>query len=200
MGLIVGVLAGLIGVGAAVFAVIYALGIVEYLGGKKKSPIAPATVEELKKRLINMNSPDTPYGIQSTGETTLVIEWKIVDAKWWGVLARERLKEVYRAYLLLDESRTAARYCEETLLVRWVAQSNGTVPTLAYQRNFFRGRILFQKTWNVQYGIKDDLTFGKVFDYHFDVRDVRNPVKKVIEGSGWEFVPVVSKSHATAKG
>ena len=37
MGLIVGVLAGLIGVGAAVFAVIYALGIVEYLGGKKKS-------------------------------------------------------------------------------------------------------------------------------------------------------------------
>ena len=53
MGLIVGVLAGLIGVGAAVFAVIYALGIVEYLGGKKKSSIAPITVEELK----NVSSP-----------------------------------------------------------------------------------------------------------------------------------------------
>ena len=88
MGLIVGVLAGLIGVGAAVFAVIYALGIVEYLGGKKKSlTTAPVSVEELKKRLINMNSPDTPYGIQSTGENTLVIEWNIADAKWWGILA-----------------------------------------------------------------------------------------------------------------
>lgn len=200
MGLIVGVLAGLIGVGAAVFAVIYALGIVEYLGGKKKSlTTAPVSVEELKKRLINMNSPDTPYGIQSTGENTLVIEWNIADAKWWGILARERLKEVYRAYILLDQSRTAVRYCEETLMVRWVAQANGTAPTFAYQRNFFRGRILYQKTWDVQYGIKDDLSFGKVYEIHFDIRNVRNPLKKVIETSGWEFVQVMNKAHATEK-
>jgi hypothetical protein len=151
----------------------------------------------LKKRLLDMNSPDSPYGIRSTGENSLLVEWNIVDAKWWGVLAKERLKEVYRAYVLLDESRTAVRYCEETVAVRWVANANGTAPTFAYQRNFFRGKILYQKTWDVQYGIKEDLSFGKVFEVHFDVGNVRNPLKKVIEGSGWEFVQVISKSHAT---
>ena len=84
-------------------------------------------------------------------------------------------------------------------MVRWVAQANGTAPTFAYQRNFFRGRILYQKTWNVQYGIKDDLSFGKVYEIHFDIRNVRNPLKKVIETSGWEFVQVMNKAHATEK-
>jgi hypothetical protein len=192
-------LGGLIGIAGVVFAIIFGLGVVEYLGGKKKSPAtAPVTVAELKKRLIAMNSLDSPYGIQSTGDTTLLLEWKIADAKWWGILAKERLKEVYRAYILLDESRSSVRYCEETLMVHWVANANGSAPTFAYQRNFFRGRILYQKTWDVQYGIKEDLSFGKVYEIHFDVRDVRNPVKKVVEVSGWEFVPVIRKAHATA--
>lgn len=47
------------------------------------------------------------------------------------------------------------------------------------------------------YGIKENGTLGKVYEYRFDVNRVRDPIVKTIEESGWEFVPVVRKEHAT---
>jgi hypothetical protein len=62
--------------------------------------------------------------------TDLFIEWKIVDSAWFAVFSRERLSKTYCAYLLLDESRKAARYCEETVSVRWLAGADGTLKPL----------------------------------------------------------------------
>lgn len=45
-------------------------------------------------------------------------------------------------------------------------------------------------------GIKEDGTLGKAYEYKFDVNRVRDPIIKVINESGWEFVPVVRKEHA----
>jgi hypothetical protein len=195
---LIGALVGLIGAGMALFAVIWGLGIFEYLGGKKKSLIYPITANELRNRLLAVNSAELPYEIKTTPETDLLVEWKIADAKWFAVFSKERLRETYRGFLLLDESRKSVRYCEELVSVRWIAGTDNQVqPILSYQKQFFRGRILFQKSWEVQYGIREDLSPGKIYEYRFDVRQVRNPLKKVIEDSGWEFVPVVRKSHAT---
>jgi hypothetical protein len=82
--------------------------------------------------------------------------------------------------------------------VHWLANTDSQ-PSFSYQKNFFRGRILFQKSWEVQYAIKEDLSLGKVYEYKFDVRIVRNPIQKLVRDSGWEFVPVMRKSHATFK-
>jgi hypothetical protein len=195
---LIGTLVGLIGAGAAIFAVIWGLGIFEYLGGKRKSLIQPVTFSELKERLLSLNSSELPYEIKPTAETDLLVEWKIADAKWFAVFSKERLRETYRGFLLLDEPRKSVRYCEELGSVRWMAGTDNQIqPVLSYQKQFFRGRILFQKSWEVQYGIREDLSPGKIYENRFDVRQVRNPLKKVIEESGWEFVPVVRKSHAT---
>ncbi|MDD4859639.1 MAG: hypothetical protein PHR56_05475 [Dehalococcoidales bacterium] len=194
---LIGVGAGLIGVFAGVAAVFWGLGVKEYLGGKKRMPVGYVDKESLKKKLLALNSPDAPYELQPFDETDLVLTWKIVDAKWFAVFAKERLKQTYRAFIVLDEMRRSVRYCEEFASVRWIAGSEGLTPHISYQSEFFRGRILFQKSWNVQYGIKEDLTIGKVFQYSFDIRDVRDPVKHAILESGWEFVPVVRKAHAT---
>jgi hypothetical protein len=197
---LIGALVGLIGAGVAIFAIIWGLGFIEYLGGKKKSLNSAVSSHELKTRILSINSPDLPYEIKTTPETDLLVEWKIADAKWFAVFSKERLKKTYRGYLLLDESRKSARYCEELASVRWMAgASNQSQPTLSYQKQFFRGRILYQKSWEVQYGIREDLSPGKIYEYQFDVRKVRNPIKKVIEDGGWEFVPVIIKSHATLK-
>ena len=195
---LIGVLAGLLGVGLAVFAVIWALGPFEYLGGKKKSRLDPLTADRLKERLLSINSPELPYEIKTMPETDFLVEWKIADAKWFALFAKERLQETYRGYLLLDDSLKSARYCEELASVQWIAGNSGRgSPALSYRKQFFRGRILYQKSREIQYGIREDLTPGKIYDYKFDVRKVRDPIKKMIEDSGWEFVPVVMKSHAT---
>jgi len=194
---IIGIIAGLFGVFSGIAAIIYALGYFEYLGGKKKFNIPHMSKAELKEKLLALNSPELPYQIRPGKETDLFIEWKIVDATWYALFSRERLSKTYCAHLLLDEPRKAARYCEETGSVRWLAGADGTLkPRVHFEKSFFRGRILFQKSWEVQYGIKEDGTLGKVYEYKFDVNRVRDPIIKTIEESGWEFVPVVRKEHA----
>jgi len=72
----------------------------------------------------------------------------------------------------------------------------GGAPKITFQKEFLRGKILWQKSWGVQYGIREDLTLGKVYEYKFDINEVREPIKKTVEANGWEFVPVLRKSHA----
>lgn len=195
---IIGLAAGLLGALMGIAAMIYALGYFEYLGGKKKFTVPPISKEILKQKLLALNSPELPYQIKPAEETDLFVEWNIVDATWYAIFSKERLSKTYRAYLMLDESRKAVRYCEETGSVRWLAGAGGALmPQVHFEKSYFRGRILFQKSWEVQYGIKEDGTLGKVYEYRFDVNRVRDPIVKAIEESGWEFVPVVRKEHAT---
>lgn len=190
----------MLGAAAGVAAMVWGLGYREYLGGKKRSSATSSLgKDELKQKLLALNSPDSPYELQPSSETDLILTWKIVDAKWYAIFVKERLRKTYRAFIVLDELRTSARYHEELATVQWVAGSEGLTPKIAYQNQFFKGRILFQKSWGVQYGAKEDLTVGKVYEYNFDIRHVRDPIKKTIADSGWEFVPVVRKEHATYK-
>jgi hypothetical protein len=39
------------------------------------------------------------------------------------------------------------------------------------------------------------LEAGKVYDYKFDVDEIRGPIIAVVEESGWEWVPVTAKRH-----
>lgn len=194
---LLGTAIGTVAVLGGIAAIIYATGQFEYLGGKKKSKIPAVGKEELKEKILDLNYPDLPYQIQASKETDLILDWKIVDAKWYGIFSKERLKKTYRGFILLDEERKTARYCEEMGEVSWHIGTDGLwQPSVKFRAEFLKGRILFQKSWGVQYGIKKDLTFGKVYEYKFDIKQVRDPLKKVIEENGWEFVPVIRKSHA----
>lgn len=51
----------------------------------------------------------------------------------------------------------------------------------------------------VQYGIKEDLTLDKVYEYKFDIGHVRDPIVKAITESGWEFVAIVRKDRHLPK-
>lgn len=179
---------------------VWGMGWLEYLGGKKGSRVTLSlNKDELKRKMLSLNSPDLSYELKPSAESDLALVWNIVDARWYGLFAKERLKETYRAFIMLDDVRRSVRYYEELGKVEWAAGSEGLVPKVAYQSSFFKGRILFQKSRGVGYGIKTDGTPGKVYDYQFDIGYVRDPLKKVAIESGWEFVPVVRKEHATYK-
>ena len=40
---------------------------------------------------------------------------------------------------------------------------------------------------------------AKVYDYSFDVGKIRDPIRKLVEDSGWKFKQVVFKGDATYK-
>jgi hypothetical protein len=144
-----------------------------------------------------LNSPELPYKLQPGNESDLLVTWNLADVRWQGLISRERLKETYRAFLLLDEVRRSVRYYEETGSVEWSTAVEGLVPRVTYRTEFFKGRILFQKGWGAGYGVKADGTAGKVYEYKYDIGYLRGPLKQAILESGWEFVSVARKAHAT---
>ena len=196
IGIIFAIIA-LVTVGIAAWVMLWGMGVNEYLGGRKKSDKPALNKEELKLKILKLNSPELPYGVSPAKETDFLLEWKIADAKWYGIFSKERVAKTYHAFILLDDNRKTARYYEELGSVEWHIGTDGiSAPSVRYKEEFFKGRILFKKSWGVQYGIKEDKTFGKVYEYKFDVGYARDPLKKIVLESGWEFVPVVRKSHA----
>jgi hypothetical protein len=192
---VMGIIGGIVGLLAAlggVFVAIYATGALEYLGGKKKPNAESISKESLLEKILSLNSADLPYQIKPSEKTDLEIIWKIVDARWLGIFAKEKIRKTYRACMALDEAKHTVRYWEAIDNVEWVAGA----PKIHYQKEFFRGKIIYQKSYGVQYGIKEDKTIGKVYEYKFDINAIRGPIKeKAIEG-GWEFVEVLMKKHA----
>lgn len=103
----------IIGAIAGIGAMVYATGYFEYLGGKRKSSTTPVSKQQLIEKILSLNSPSLPYQIKPAQDTDLTIDWKIADAQWYGIFSKEKLSKTYRAYILLDETRHAVRYCEE---------------------------------------------------------------------------------------
>ncbi|MDP3948503.1 MAG: hypothetical protein Q8Q17_00985 [bacterium] len=189
---------GLIVAGTAIWVMLWGMGFFQYLGGKKKSASA-VSKEELRKKILTLNSPELPYQITPDDGTDFSLEWKIVDAKWYGIFSKEKVSKTYRALILLDDARKTARYYEELGSVEWHIGTDGWKPSIRYSAQAWKGRILFQKSWGVQYGIKESGELGKVYEYKFDIGYARDPLKKIVHESGWEFVPVVRKQYALRK-
>lgn len=196
----------MLGFGAAVagtIAALLSLGFFEYLGGKRRPAGIPTSRQELKERLLGLNHPDRPFQIVLGSDTDLVVEWKLADAKWYGLLSKNCVKAWYRARLLLDETRFSVRCNEELGEITWSYGSDGLVlPRFSYTRGFFRGKMLYGRKISLAYGFKhpvyrDPTSFGEVYRYDFDLTTVRGYVEKVVEDSGWEFVTVAAKRHAT---
>ncbi len=199
VGLWLGIGVGALGFLAGIAAIVWATGLFEYMGGKKRFSGSAVSRQALKDKLLALNSVESPYELKPNGETDLVLEWRIANVNWKGVFARERLKKTYRAFMVLDEARHAVRLFEESAEVRWSANAGSFTPSVHFETEFFKGRVIFQKSWGIKYNITPDLKFSKVFDYNFDINDVHNPVRNIVETAGWEYVPVVRKSHTTYK-
>lgn len=197
---IAGLVVGLIVAGVAVYLALRAVGYFQYLGGQKRSSIPSVTKDTLMGRLLNLNDLSKPYSLIEGKETDLIAEWKIVDAQWYGIFSKSHIKQAYRAYALLDEPRHTVRCYEELGMISWTASADGLHPTVNYKQSFFRGRILYKKELGRSYATKGQpAEAGKVYEYKFDINEIRQPIVSVVRESGWEWVQVTAKRNATFK-
>jgi hypothetical protein len=152
--------------------------------------VSPISGLELRERLLALNSPDRPFVVREGEESDLVAEWKIVDSSWWGLFSKAGLKKTYRLFLALDADRREVRAFEEESSVEW----QGGAPAVSYSVEKFRGLNLFRYERGVGYGLKEGtLEPGKVYDYRFDVREIKGPVIETVTAGGWRFAPVLLK-------
>jgi hypothetical protein len=118
----------------------------------------------------------------------------IVDAKYYGVASKEALKKEYAAKIWLVEEERTVKYRE---IIKEQESSAGVLPApkLGFQKSTFKGKVLFKKEMGVGVGFGkpgDPSSFGKVYQYDFDVSKIRNPVEELVEANGWRFEQIVT--------
>ncbi len=94
-------------------------------------------------------------------------------------------------YVTLDEKDGAARVLEESWDVQW----RGGVPETRVSAQASRGRTLGSKSFGTAYAFKgvNPLDYGQVYNFKFDVSEMKNPIAEVVTGAGWTFRPVLTK-------
>lgn len=147
-----------------------------------------------------MSQTTQQFTISPGKDCDLYLEHSIVDAKVYGIASKEKVKKLYAAKIwIVDESRTV-KYRE---IIQETSSSAGVLPTpkLNFQKTAFKGKVLFKKEKEVAFGFKkpsDPASFGKAYEYDFDVRKIRDPVKDLVESEGWKFEQIVTDHHPLA--
>ncbi len=139
----------------------------------------PMPMEELKKEILSLNSLDLP--IQVTHEKNkMVITWKFVDAKWWEPFAKLGRKEAYKLILKFKENKHEVVMIDVVGRLKWKVG----IPDLKFSWSYFRG-IDMEFSIGKQWGIKENFTLGKIFDFKFVPSEIKNPVMNTILRRGW---------------
>lgn len=139
----------------------------------------PVTEEEIRALIKDINQFDAPVWVREKGKK-LIVTWKYVDAKWWEILAKAGLTEVYELHIKLDGKKKEATLIDVFKSVSW-----GAGPTaVRVYGGFFRG-VAFGYAFGKQWGIKENFKLGKVYDYKFSPQEIKNPVMNSLLRNGW---------------
>ena len=151
---------------------------------------SPSSKGDIIQGIVELASKTCEFTVKKDKEDTdLVIEKKIVDAAYGIGAGAERIKKRYRAYILFDESIHEAKYNRELIessdnidlgSSSSRTDNNTGIGNMSFgtSKKLFRGRMLGHKEMQKTWSIKSDMTPGKVVDYSFDVKSLRNPIEK----------------------
>src|SRR5919109_1374331 len=173
---------------------------------------SPRSKAEIIQSIVELVSRTGEFTAEKDKEDIdLVIEKKIVDAAYGKIGGAKKIKKTYRAYILFDESSHEAKYNEELSEfsddVDISSSSSrtdddagiGTTMSFGTSKKLFRGRMFAYKEMQKMWGTKPDMTPGKVVDYSFDVKSIRNPIERLLDENGWKLVQVISRREASYK-
>lgn len=152
-----------------------------------------ASKDDLIQILIGIGKKSQDFDVKTSNESDLVVEQRIVDVKYYGGASEEKLKKTYRAKIWLDDIQKQVTY-QEILKDKTISMGILPTPKLEIEKTFFKGKVLFKKEKAISFGFRkpfDPGSFGKVYDYSFDIEKVRGPIRQAVQNSGWKFSQVV---------
>ena len=157
--------------------------------------------EDLKGKLIDLGASSQLFTIRQGEDCDLYLEHTIVNAKYYGVASQEKTSKRYSAKIWLVEPERTVKYRE---IIQEQDRSVGILPApkLSFEKSTFKGKVLFKKEKGVAFGFKkpaDPSSFGKAYQYDFDVTKIRGPVKELVEASGWKFEQIIMDYRAPPK-
>ena len=161
------------------------MGLFDWLTGTKSAPagVAKQSAPELRRRLLAVNRETAPFVVRDGAPegVDLVAEWKIVDARWYEIFAKAGLERSFKVLMKFDEPKGEVRAVDQEWSVEWRAG----VPSLSLAASAFRGQSA-EISFGTAYAFREeDATFGKVYDYRFNTRELKAPLIEAAQGAGW---------------
>ena len=161
------------------------MGLFDWLTGAKPAP--PGTkrqpIGKLRTRLLAINRKTTPFKVRDgkAEGVDLVAEWKIVDAQWYEIFAKAGLERAFKVLMKFDEARGEVRAVDQEWQVEWRAG----VPSLSLAASGFRGQKA-EMSFGTAFAIREeDLTYGKVYEYRFNTKELKAPLIEAAQQAGW---------------
>ncbi len=126
--------------------------------------MASRTPGEIRERLLAVNRPTALFQVIDGRDegVDLIAEWKIVDARWYEILAKAGREKVFLVDLKFDEDPREVR-------------SNDHEYTLSWSADVPRPEVSSSRTWghtqSVQFGtayaFTEELRPGQAYSYRF---------------------------------
>src|SRR6202012_2697379 len=99
------------------------MGLFDWMTGTKKpaSGVPVKAPDEVRAALLAVNRPTAPFVVRDgkPEHVDLVAEWRIVDAKWYGIFAKAGLKSVFKVLMRLDPQAHEVRAVDQEWTVEW---------------------------------------------------------------------------------
>ena len=160
------------------------MGLFDWLAGRKPAPagVKRQPMAKLRKALLAVNRKTSPFHVRDGKPegVDLVAEWKIVDARWYEIFAAAGLKRVFKVLMKFDEANGEVRALDQEWSVEWRAGE----PELSLAASAFRGRK-WEKSFEIVYAFKEDLSYGEVYNYRFDTSEIKTPLIEAAHKAGW---------------
>lgn len=182
--------------GIAVYAVLYGLMMVRlgsWASQVTPEPAAiPVPLSTLRNRLMAINRLGLPFQVTEVRHGRFVAEWRIVDAKWLGLMQAGGLRSVHSLHIDLDERQVKARVLDKGYTVRW--ETDGM--RLKSGFSFFRGITFaqFERGWmaGLLYDRQTGWSVREGYNYRFNLAEMKAPLTQAVMQSGWTWQPVVT--------
>ncbi len=161
------------------------MGLFDWLTGSKKAPagVPRQPAAALREALLAVNRDTAPFLIRDGAAegVDLVAEWKIVDARWYEIFAKAGLERVFKVLMRFDEAAGEVRAVDQEWTVAWRAG----VPGLALSAQGFRGQKV-EASFGTAYAFREeDLRYGKVYQYRFATKELKEPLIAAAQAAGW---------------
>jgi len=154
-------------------------------GNKAPAPgVAKKPAADLRAALLALNRDSAPWQVRDGApeKCDLVAEWKIVDARWYEIFAKASLSKVFKVLMKLDEQKGEVRSVDQEFTVEWRAG----VPSLTASVEAFRGQKV-EMSFGAAVGFREDLGLGKIYEYRFSTKELKEPLQDTVSKSGWAW-------------
>ncbi|MCX4763344.1 hypothetical protein OG562_20705 [Streptomyces sp. NBC_01275] len=149
------------------------------------SGVAPLSAADVRSALLALNGPEVPFRVRNAlpaEKADLVAERRVLMPATGSGSTRRQVERTMKTRMRLDPAKRELRSLDE----QWESTLIGDPPRRSLSRTYGRGPApQSSREWTYERG--PDGRRHKVETFRFDSRDMRNPLRDTIVGSGWTW-------------